>query len=226
MRRITQIVFVLILLLVAAGSPIAAANPVALPNARSLVSLEASAHPSRLKQAVTETKVAWPWYVTRASGLVAAFLLVLLIFFGIGLITGYTYKLMEPVSAWAVHRALGIALGVSILIHVSVLLFDKYTPFALLQVLVPFASGYKPVIIWGIHLGSLYVAFGVLAFYAAAIVIISSLVWVDKKPAVWRLLHYTGYLLALLVFLHGLYLGTDLKQGVFRALWLFGGIVI
>jgi sulfoxide reductase heme-binding subunit YedZ len=183
-------------------------------------------HSSRLQEVVTKTKSTWPWYVTRASGLVAAFLLVLLIIFGIGLITGYTYRVMEPVSAWAIHRALGIALGVSILVHVIVLLFDKYAPFSLLQVLVPFTSHYTPVTIAGIHVGSLYVALGILAFYAAAIVIISSLVWMDKKPATWRLLHYTGYLLVLLVFLHGLYLGTDLKHGIPHIIWLAAGIVI
>ncbi|HEY5152807.1 MAG TPA: ferric reductase-like transmembrane domain-containing protein [Candidatus Saccharimonadales bacterium] len=225
-KKIIQTAFLLIFLLSAGGAPLAAAAPGATADRRPVLTLEASAGSSGLKQALNKTKLGWPWYVTRASGLVAAALLVILIIFGIGLITGYTYKLMEPVSAWAVHRALGIALGVSILIHVLVLLFDKYTPFSILQVLVPFTSHYRPAIIWGVHLGSLYVAFGVLAFYAAAIVIVSSLVWVDKKPLTWRLLHYTGYLLAVLVFLHGLYLGTDLKQGFFRVLWLAGGIAI
>jgi sulfoxide reductase heme-binding subunit YedZ len=194
--------------------------------ADSSTALVVTSHSSGFQQVITKTKLSWPWYVTRASGLVAAGLLIILIIFGIGLVTGYTYRLMEPVTAWAVHRALGIALGVSIVIHGGVLLFDKYTPFGLLQILVPFASHYQPVTIWGVHLGSLYVAFGVLAFYAAAIVILSSLMWVEKKPATWRLLHYTGYLLVLLVFLHGLYLGTDLKHGIFRDLWIAGGIAI
>lgn len=62
--------------------------------------------------------------------------------------------------------------------------------------------------------------------YIAGIIIVSSLLWVEKKPVLWRFLHYGGYLLVLLVFLHALYLGTDLKQGVLRIIWfLIGGAI-
>jgi sulfoxide reductase heme-binding subunit YedZ len=174
----------------------------------------------------TKAKTSWPWYVTRASGMVAAVLLLLLIISGIGQVTGLTYRLVEPLAAWSLHRALAISLGVSILMHGTTLLFDKYVPFSILQVLVPFTSHYTPATIAGMHLGSLYVAFGLLAAYAAAIVIISSLLWMDKRPRTWRALHYTGYLLVLLVFLHGLYLGTDLKHGLPRLLWYGFGVII
>lgn len=171
-------------------------------------------------------KSSWPWYVSRAAGLVAAGLLVLLMLSGIGQITGITYRIIEPLAAWSLHRALGIALGISILIHGSVLLFNTYTPFTIAQLLVPFLSRYTPVTIWGQHVGSLYVALGILAFYAAALIIITSLFIKDKKPVLWRTLHYTSYLLVVLVFVHGLYLGTDIKSGILRDVWWFSGVIM
>ena len=52
----------------------------------------------------------WPWYISRGSGLLASLFVVLLIFSGIGLVTGQTYKYIEPLKAWEVHRTLGIIL--------------------------------------------------------------------------------------------------------------------
>jgi DMSO/TMAO reductase YedYZ heme-binding membrane subunit len=121
---------------------------------------------------------------------------------------------------------LAISLGVCILIHGGVLLFDKYAPFSILNILVPFTSHYTPVTVFGLHVGSLYVAYGILAFYVAAIIILTSLFWMTKKPKIWRLLHYLGYVLVVLVFLHGLYLGTDIAHGPGRVVWWISGIII
>ena len=182
--------------------------------------------PSVAQKLRSRASTTWPWYITRAAGLVAVFLLLLLILSGIGLVTGYTFRFFEPLTAWATHRALGLAFGVAVLVHVVALLFDKYVPFSIAQVLFPFASSYRPATIFGAHLGSLYVAFGVFAFYGLAIIIITSLLWVDKKPHIWKLFHILSYFVAILVFFHGLYLGTDLTHGIFRTIWILFGLIV
>lgn len=169
----------------------------------------------------TRVKTSWSWYLTRASGLIAAFTLVILMLSGIGQVTGYTYKLLDPITSWASHRALGIAFGVSVLVHVFSLLFDKFVKFNLLDLFVPWLSHYKPVTIFGIHFGSLYVAFGVLAFYLVGIIIVTSLLWVEKKPYIWKWIHLMSYVAIFLVFIHALYIGTDLAHGFWRYLWIF-----
>jgi hypothetical protein len=178
------------------------------------------------QQVIVKAKTSWSWYATRASGLVAALLLILLILSGIGQVTGMTYRIVEPLAAWGLHRALGIAFGVSVVVHVVVLLFDKFAPFTLLQVLIPFKSNYMPVTIAGHYFGSLYVACGVFALYAAAIVILTSLFWIDKKPVLWRLAHYLSYLLVILIFFHGLFTGTDTRHGFVRVIWWFFGALL
>lgn len=168
----------------------------------------------------------WPWYLVRASGFVAAISLVILMVGGIGHITGFTYRFLEPLTAWATHRALGLVFGVSVLIHMLGLLFDHFAPFTILQLFVPWLSHYRPVTLFGVQLGSLWVALGVLAFYGTAAVVVTSLVWVEKKPKVWKFIHLASYAILILVFVHALYLGTDLAAGLVRWLWLIGAVVL
>ncbi len=174
----------------------------------------------------SRAKTSWPWYVTRASGLVAAVSLVILLLSGIGQITGYTYRLLDPLTSWASHRALGIAFGISVLVHVGSLLFDHFVQFSIWQLLIPWLSDYKPLTLFGIHLGSLYVALGVIALYLVAVIIITSLLWVEKKPATWKLIHLLSYVTIAIVFVHAIFLGTDLAHGVFRWSWIGLNILV
>lgn len=166
----------------------------------------------------------WPWYVTRSSGLLAAVLLLLLVLSGVGLITGYTYKILEPLPAWAAHRALGLSFAVMVLLHITALPFDHFIGFTIPDLLVPFSSQYKPLTIGGIHIGSLYVALGIFALYGLIIVVVSSLLLINKRPKIWRSLHYFSYAILVAVFFHALFLGTDVKTGMWRGLWILGAL--
>ena len=169
----------------------------------------------------------WPWYVVRGAGFVAAGLIVLLMLSGIGQVTGLTYRFFEPVKAWAIHKALAYALLAAIAVHVIFLLIDKFLPFSLIQVLVPFASTYNnKTSLFGLSLGFFGVAFGILAAYGVIIVVASSLKWIDTRKKLWRQTHYVSYAVAALVFLHALTVGTDVRYGVFRLGWLFLGFII
>ena len=169
----------------------------------------------------------WPWYVIRASGFTAAGLLILLMLSGIGQVTGLFYKFAEPVTAWALHKALGYALVVAIAIHAGTLLIDRFMPFSLGQILLPFASTYSNnVPLFGLALGFLGVACGIMAAYGVALIVITSLAWMETKKRTWKLLHFVSYAVIALVFLHGLLVGTDLKTGLPRLIWLSFGLVL
>jgi predicted ferric reductase len=169
----------------------------------------------------------WPWYVIRGAGFVAAGLIILLMLSGIGQVTGLSYRYIEPIKAWAIHKALAYALCVSIVIHVGFLLIDKFVPFSLVQILVPFASHYNNGTKFaGISFGSIAVTLGVLAMYGVAIIVASSLGWIDTKKKAWRKLHYISYLVALFVFIHAVSAGSDLKYGTFREVWICTGMVV
>ena len=177
---------------------------------------------------VNRLDMSWQWYVIRGAGFVAAALVILLMLSGIGQVTGITYRFIEPIKAWAIHKAMALALLASVTIHVIFLFFDHFVSFTIPQLTIPFLShvnnGTEFV---GFALGSLAVTFGILATYGIIIIVASSLGWIDSHKNIWRNLHYISYAVMLLVFLHGLYSGTDLRYGTFRAAWVaLGGIVV
>lgn len=169
---------------------------------------------------VSRARSSWPWYIARASGLVAAAALIILMLSGIGQISGVTFRLLDPLTAWASHRALGITFGIAVLIHMISLLFDHFVQFNFWQIIIPWLSDFSPVSLFGINFGSLYVALGILAFYLTLVIIVTSLIWVERKPHTWKVIHLLSYLTIAFVFVHALYIGTDLTHGVFRVVWI------
>jgi sulfoxide reductase heme-binding subunit YedZ len=171
-------------------------------------------------------KSSYAWFIVRASGLVAAVSLVLMLLSGIGMVTGHTYKLFEPLKAWANHRTLGLAFSISVLVHMSFMLFNKNTPFTIAQLLFPFVSKYHPVYIGQTSIGSLWVALGIIAMYCLLAIVLTSLLWIDKKPSGWKLTHFLSYVVMLFVFFHALYLGTDLARGIYKYIWVVSALVV
>jgi DMSO/TMAO reductase YedYZ heme-binding membrane subunit len=182
---------------------------------------------STVNLATQRVTASWPWYVIRAAGFVSAGLLMLLIISGIGQATGITYRYIEPIKAWAIHKAMALSLCVTIAIHGGFLLIDHYVRFSLIQVLVPFESHYSNgTKLLGMPLGAVAVTLGILAMYGVAIIVATSLGWIESRKKTWRLLHYLGYLVVFFIFLHALYVGTDLRYGVFRKAWIGLGVII
>lgn len=169
----------------------------------------------------------WPWFVVRASGFVAALILMLLMLSGIGQVTGTAYRYIEPIKAWAVHKALAIMLLISVVIHGSFLLIDHYIKFSAFQILVPFMDTYNNTTsLMGIKIGSIAVTLGILSFYMIVVLVASSLGWIETKKQRWHNIHYISYILVFFVFVHALYAGSDLKYGFFRAFWILLLLII
>lgn len=143
--------------------------------------------------------ISWPWYISRASAIGAYILMFLVIVWGMGMTTGFTYRLTNPVKAWSIHKYMSISLGILVLTHAFSLLFDEYIDFGLADVLVPFASDLKPF----------YLSLGIIGFYILLVVMFSSLVFRVSSPRLWRALHYLVYPLFVLSLIHGFFMGTD-----------------
>lgn len=197
-----------------------------VPSGRASIVVDETAQASLAEELVSRVQNSWPWYVTRASGLVAAVVLVVLMLSGIGFITGTTYRFIEPLTGWATHRALGIILTISLALHMIALYFDHFVPFSFIDLFVPFSSQYKPMELMGVTVGSPYVALGVIAFYLTLLIVIVSLVWKEQKSKGWKRVHLMSYVVMVLVFFHSLMIGTDLAGGIPRYLWIGMGAAV
>jgi len=149
------------------------------------------------------TNFPWAWTVTRAAGIASYILLALMTVIGISLSTGLLFRLFQPATAWSIHRAIGSALLVSVILHVFSQLFDHFIGMRLVDLLVPFASRYQMTL----------VALGVFSFYVLLLLLWSSLYTMTNRPRFWRLVHYLSFPMFALIFLHGILIGTE------RHLW-------
>ena len=139
------------------------------------------------------------WYVTRAAGIISYLLLWLSTVWGLAV----TNKILDPVLhrafTYDFHQFLSLLAIGFVILHIVVLLADKYLPFSLAQILVPFAAPYRPV----------WVGLGTIGLYLTLLVSITFYIrkWIGQKT--FRVIHLLSYLAFMGAALHGLFAGTD-----------------
>jgi predicted ferric reductase len=139
------------------------------------------------------------WYVARSGGITALVLTGLSVIWGLALST----KVMQgtPTPKWllSLHRWLG-GLAVSFTgVHVAALVADSYVDFGLTDILVPFASSWKP--------GA--VAWGIVSMYLLVAIQASSLMMKRLPRKLWKAIHMSSWFLFWTGVVHGATAGTD-----------------
>jgi len=155
-----------------------------------------------------------PWYIARSAGITAYILMFCIIALGETMTTGSVYALITPVKAWTMHKYLGIAFGIMLLVHMFSLLFDTFMNFSVANILIPFSSSYSPV----------FLSMGIFGFYIVLAVLLSSLLVRLRFPSFWRYIHYLVYPLFVLGFFHGVFLGTDTTTLAMQIVYAFTGM--
>jgi hypothetical protein len=139
------------------------------------------------------------WYVSRSAGLIAWMLVAASIIWGL-LLSGRMVR-RRGLPAWLLdlHRFLGALSLVFTAIHMAGLYFDKFVKFTWADLLVPYATDWKP--------GS--VAWGIVAFYALVAIQLTSwaMKWLPRK--VWHAVHLSSVLLFVFGTIHVFTAGTD-----------------
>jgi hypothetical protein len=147
------------------------------------------------------------WHLSRASGLVAWILLAVSVTWGLLVSTRLLGR--RPGAAWTLdlHRFVGgLALAFTAL-HLAGLVADSYVHFGAADLLVPFASSWRPAA----------VAWGVVAFWLLVAVELTSLGMRRLPRRVWHSVHLTSLPLLLGATVHGLTAGTDAGSRIYRA---------
>jgi len=145
------------------------------------------------------------WYLARSSGIVAWALLAAAVLWGLLLSTRVFDRRPSPKWLTDLHRFLG---GTAVLftgVHVAALVADSYVHFGRADVLVPFASHWRPIA----------VAWGVISFWVLVAIEATSLLmkWLPRR--IWHAVHLSSYVLFFTATLHALTAGTDTRQPVF-----------
>ena len=146
------------------------------------------------------------WHVARATGVVAWLLAVGSVLWGLALASRATGR--KPGPAWLLdlHRHLGgLTLGFTVA-HCVALVADSYVHFDVVDLLVPFASDWKPV----------PVALGVLALWGFAAVEVTSLAKRKLSAKAWRSIHLSSYVSAVAATAHLVTAGTDSTHPLLR----------
>ncbi len=156
------------------------------------------------------------WYLTRASGIVAYLLLFVAVMLGLSLTGGVLERWLRRYRVYDFHRFLSlITLGVTAF-HVLIVLPDGFIGFSVAELLVPFASPYRP----------LYMALGTFAFYVVALVIVSFYLLPLLRYRVWRLLHFGTFGAFTLALVHGIGAGTDTEAAWAGYLYAATGLIV
>ena len=161
------------------------------------------------------TSQVW-WYFARSSGMVAAILLMASFVWGVLMATRALKPIDRPSWMLAMHRWFAGLAVTATAMHVGALIADSYVHFGAKEVLVPFASTWRPTA----------VAIGVVSMYILAVVQITS--WLMKRMSkkVWRGIHMSSYVLVWMVFLHAGLSGTDTANSVYRIVAVVLAIVV
>lgn len=156
------------------------------------------------------------WYVTRASGLTGYFLIWLSMVWGFAIPSKIIQPILDNTFTYDFHEHLSlIGLGF-IVLHVIVLMFDKYLPFNIIQILIPFTDTYRPI----------WVGLGIISFYILLLVTFTFYLRAQIGGKAFRSIHLLSMLGYLGATLHGFFAGTDSALPIAMFLYILTFLVV
>ena len=156
------------------------------------------------------------WYVTRSAGIIAYLLLWFSMVLGLAVTSKYMDILLDRMFTYDFHQFISLLSIAFLLVHVLVLLVDRYLPYSILQILVPFLSPYRPF----------WVGVGVITFYVTLLVTITFYLRKRIGMRSFRVIHYLSLLAYLGALLHGYFSGTDTALPAMKILYAITGLVV
>jgi predicted ferric reductase len=149
------------------------------------------------------------WYITRSAGLVAYLLLWFSTAWGLAVTSKILDAVLHRTFTYDFHQFISLLSIGFIALHVAVLMADRYLPYSLAQVLVPFLSPYRPV----------WIGIGVIAFYLCLLVTITFYMRNRIGMHAFRWIHVSSMAAYLGAIVHSFLAGTD--SSLPAAQWMY-----
>ncbi len=150
------------------------------------------------------------WYITRAAGWVAYFLLWFSMLWGLAIPTKFFERFLSPTFVVDFHEYISLLAIGFVILHVSVLLIDQYLPFTIIQILIPFMSPYRP----------LWVGLGVIGAYLSILVTITFYLRKKIGQKRFKAIHTLSVVGYLGVVLHAFFAGSDSSLPAVQLIYL------
>jgi sulfoxide reductase heme-binding subunit YedZ len=145
------------------------------------------------------------WYLSRAAGMVAWFMLTVSVLWGIVLASDLFPRRRRAAWLLGVHRWLAGFTLTFVGLHLLALVADKHSPIGLINLAVPFTGSWRPTA----------VALGITALWLLVAVQLTALAMKRFSKKWWRGVHVASYWVFWAATLHGALAGTDASRPVY-----------
>jgi predicted ferric reductase len=156
------------------------------------------------------------WYITRAAGWVAYFLLWFSMIWGLVIPSKFFERYLSPTFVVDFHEYISLLAIGFVVLHVGVLMIDQYLPFSLVQILVPFMAPYRPV----------WVGLGVIGAYLSLLVTVTFYLRKRIGQKRFKAIHTLSMAGYLGVVLHAFFSGSDSSLPAVQLIYLGTFLVI
>jgi predicted ferric reductase len=142
------------------------------------------------------------WVLTRGSGVVSLLLLTTSVALGIVNLARWRSGTWPRFVIDAIHRNVALLAVTFVGVHVATTVLDRFVSIGLVNAVVPFSGGYKP----------LWLGLGAIAFDLLLALIATGLLRRLVGYRAWRATHWLAYACWPIAALHGIGMGTDASQ--------------
>jgi len=151
------------------------------------------------------------WYISRASGLVGYLLFWLSTIWGFAIASKILDPFLGRTFTFDFHEHLSLLSIGFVVLHMVVLLLDKVEPLSLVEILVPFASAYRPF----------WTGIGIISFYLTILVTVTFYIRSLISSKTFRTIHYLSVAAYFAALFHSLNAGTD--SALTWVQWMYAG---
>jgi hypothetical protein len=141
------------------------------------------------------------WYLSRGTGAISLVLLTASVVLGIVDLRRWSSPNVPRFVVDGLHRTVSLLVVVTLAIHIVTSVVDPFAPIRLIDAVLPFTSGYRP----------LWLGFGALAFDLLLALVATSLLRARLGYRGWRAVHWLAYACWPIALVHGLGTGSDVR---------------